>query len=203
MEPERISVTGLILAGGRARRMDGVDKGLLEIGATTMVSRIAGQLQQQCAGLIINANRNREKYAALGHPVYPDVLPDYQGPLSGMYTGLSHISTEWMITAPCDGPFVADDYVTRMAGELQSRGCRLAVASCDTRLQPVYALMHISLREDLDEFLKTGERKIDRWYCRHDYAVVDFSHYAEMFENINTPQQLQDLCQLLQSNSTG
>lgn len=200
--PVRSSVTGLILAGGRARRMDGQDKGLLNVNGSSMVSRIALQLEPQCADLAINANRNIEEYAATGYPVYADIIADFQGPLAGMLTGLSHIDTEWMITAPCDGPYVSKDYVSRMCCEIEAGKQGLAVAYGDNRLQPVYALIHESLAMDLEKFLNTGDRKIDRWFSRHDYAVVDFSDSMEMFENINTPEQLEAVCQSLLKGSS-
>ena len=69
----------------------------------------------------------------------------------------------------------------------------LAVASDSKRLQPVYALMHQSLDNSLESFLKSDERKIDKWFAQHDYATVLFSDDSQMFENINTPGQLADL----------
>jgi len=186
-------VTGLILAGGMARRMSGRDKGLIPFHGVAIARRIALQLDSQCGSICINANRNSTEYEKFGFAVFPDQLPDYQGPLSGMLTGLNHIATPWMITTPCDGPFVAADYVSRMKNAVNSSGHCIAVASCENRLQPVYAMINRSLKQSLELFLESGERKIDKWYQQHDYSVVDFSDSPEMFENINTPEQLQDL----------
>jgi len=186
-------VTGLILAGGMARRMEGRDKGLIPFRGVAIAQGIARQLNTQCGSICINANRNTAEYEKFGYTVFPDQLPDYQGPLSGMLTGLNHIATPWMITTPCDGPFVATDYVSRMRSAVDSSGYCIAVASCHDRLQPVYAMINRSIKQSLELFLESGERKIDKWYQQHEYSVVDFSDSPEMFENINTPEQLQAL----------
>jgi molybdopterin-guanine dinucleotide biosynthesis protein A len=187
------NITGLILAGGLARRMAGQDKGLIQFRGIPIAQGIAQQLHSQCENICINANRNMSAYREFGYAVFPDELPDYQGPLAGMLTGLNHVPTPWMITTPCDGPFVAADYVVRMKSAVDANGHNIAVASCNGRLQPVYALLNQSLTGNLETFLNSKERKIDKWYQQHTYSVVDFTDSPEMFENINTPEQLQAL----------
>ncbi len=194
MQEERDdNVTGLILAGGLARRMDGRDKGLIPFCGIAMAQRIALKLQQQCNAILVNANRNTREYEKFGYAVISDELPDYQGPLAGMLTGLNNILTPWMVTAPCDGPFIASDYVNRMKSAIDSNRHSIAVASCNDRIQPVYALINKSQMGSLERFLDSGERKIDKWYEQHNFSVVDFSDTPQMFENINTPEQLQAL----------
>lgn len=194
MQGETIcQITGLILAGGRARRMGGQDKGLLLLQGEAMAQRIARALQAQCQHILINANRNIGDYEKMGYPVVSDQATGFQGPLAGMLTGLAHISTAWMVTAPCDGPFMATDYVQKMQQAVAANNHTIAVAACDDRLQPVYAMLHQSLRESLGAFLDSDERKIDKWYGQHDYTLVDFSDTPQMFENINTPEQLRAL----------
>ncbi len=186
-------VTGLILAGGMARRMDGQDKGLIEFNGIPMVVHVANGLNLQCDQIIVNANRNLDAYKQHGHQVINDEIDDFQGPLAGMYAGLGKIETEWMITAPCDGPFMADDYVSRMLEAICDSKHSIAVATCAGRLQPVYALINHSLRQSLGAYLGGEDRKIDRWYQQHPFTEVDFSDSPDMFENINTPEQLMEL----------
>ena len=82
-------VTGVILAGGRATRMGGVDKGLVPINDRPMIAWVIDALQPQVADLMINANRNIGAYESMGVAVWPDALPDYAGPLAGFLAGLS------------------------------------------------------------------------------------------------------------------
>jgi len=186
-------VTAVILAGGMARRMQGQDKGLVRFAGVPMIARIIDQMKHQCAHVVINANRNIAQYEQFRLPVFSDDMPDYQGPLSGMYTALGKIDTAWMITLPCDGPFVSDRYVSRMTRSVADTRRKLAVASCHDRLQPVYALIHQDLKSSLGTFLTTGERKIDRWYGQHDFATVNLDDMPETFLNINTPEELRRL----------
>ena len=171
--------------------MGGNDKGLLKINGETLVHKISSQLRQQCDSILINANRNLKGYAELGFPVIEDSLADFQGPLAGMLSGLEHITTEWMITTPCDGPILADDYVKRMFQSIQDHP--IAIASADGRFQPVYVLLHKSVESSLKQYLQSGERKIDRWIFQHPYCEVDFSDQADMFKNINNPEELEHL----------
>ncbi len=180
-----------MLAGGQARRMAGYDKGLLDIDGMFLIERIAAGLEPQCEAVLINANRNIPQYRQFGYPVIPDMLEDYQGPLSGMFSGLRQIATEWMITIPCDGPFLNPHYVRRMHQAVKSESTLLATAMGAGRLQPVHALLHHSLAPSLQSYLACGERKIDRWFGQHDLTVVDFTDDPDMFENINTPDQLE------------
>ncbi|NKB62844.1 MAG: molybdenum cofactor guanylyltransferase [Gammaproteobacteria bacterium] len=186
-------ISAVILAGGMARRMNGQDKGLMKFQGLPMVNRISRALEVQCHRVMINANRNIQYYTPLGFDVFSDELTNYQGPLSGMYTALGKLQTNWLITVPCDGPFVDEHYVSKMYEAVEQNKTQLAVASFDGRLQPVYALIHRSLKSSLGAFLQTGERKIDRWYHQHDFSIVDFDDSPEMFININTPEQLLDL----------
>lgn len=184
------SVTGLILAGGQARRMGGADKGLIEINGLTIVERIARKLSEQCSAVIINANRNLDKYRQFGYPVIEDEMGGFQGPLAGMLSGLQSIRTEWLITAPCDGPFLSDSYAQTMMLAAESIRAPIAVAKDHQRLQPVYALLNVSTAGSLLQFLNSGERKIDRWFRHFKTAEVLITDCDDMFENINTPEQL-------------
>lgn len=187
------NVTAVILAGGRATRMHGQDKGLLRLAGKTFVEQLAEQLAKQTDKIIINANRNLEQYRQTALQIVTDNLSDFQGPLAGMLAALQVIDTEWLITAPCDGPFVAADYVDKMLTAANQANVKLAVASDGEWLQPVYALIHSDLETSLIEFLQSGERKIDHWYRQHQFAEVVFDREAadSMFTNVNTPEQLE------------
>ena len=193
MKPPREELSAVILAGGRARRFGGVDKGLLHFQGEPLVARICNALRPQVTEIHINANRNLETYRQFGYPVIADQLADNQGPLAGMQTALLQTTRPWLLTVPCDAPFMAADYAARMLHAAAGRGVTLAVAHDGDRLQPAHALLHRKLAADLTEFLRQGERKIDRWYARHNFATVDFSDQPRMFINLNTARQLAEI----------
>lgn len=179
-------ITGVILAGGKARRLSGRDKGLEPFAGQPLVAWVIAALEPQVGEVLINANRNPDAYGAFGHRVIADALTDFQGPLAGLSSAMAATTTPWIVTAPCDGPFLARDLAARLMGALVREDAELAVASDGERLQPVHALIPVALAESLADFLASGERKIDRWYARHRVARADFSDRPESFANINS-----------------
>ncbi|MCP3690531.1 MAG: NTP transferase domain-containing protein, partial [Gammaproteobacteria bacterium] len=97
-------ITAVILAGGRGRRMGGEDKGLIEFSGRALIETLIGKLKQQQVKVIINANRNHERYLIYGLPVISDELADFQGPLAGFATAMQKVETDYILTIPCDGP---------------------------------------------------------------------------------------------------
>ena len=63
----------MVLAGGLARRMGGQDKGLIELAGRPLVAHALAALAPQVHTLLVNANRNLERYTAFGYPVVPDL----------------------------------------------------------------------------------------------------------------------------------
>lgn len=190
-------LTGLILAGGRATRMGGIDKGLIVVAGQPMVQHVLQRLAPQVGSLLINANRNQDTYGALGAQVVADRMPEFPGPLAGMASGLAAAETDWVVTVPCDSPLLPDDLAQRLVTALHRDGADLAVASGEGRLQPVFSLLPVRLLADLEAYLEQGERKIDRWFRRHRMAIADFNDVPEVFINVNTPDERDALEQRL------
>jgi molybdenum cofactor guanylyltransferase len=185
----RDEVTGVILAGGRATRMGGVDKGLVSVCGKPMIAWVIELLRPQVAALLVNANRNLDRYREFGCPVIDDGDREFRGPLAGIASGMREAATPLVAFAPCDSPLVCGELVPRLRAALEKGGTRIAVAHDGERLQPVFALLERSLLEDLMRYLDDGGRKIDRWYSEHGYARADFSDVAESFSNINAPEE--------------
>ncbi len=194
--PTRADITGIVLAGGLGRRMSsdgqGTDKGLRTFHGEPMVAHVIARLRPQVGAILVNANRNLERYASFGHPVVPDRLGGFVGPLAGLHAGLSAATSDWVVTVPCDSPFLPIDLVERLAARLRERGGDIAVARTGAQAQPVFALVRRSLLADLERFLGTGQRKIDAWYAPLALQEVDFPD-SEPFVNINTSDELERL----------
>lgn len=183
---------GVILAGGRATRMGGNDKGLLPINGRPMVCHITELLRPQVDKLLINANRNQSRYAELtGCPVINDEIGNFAGPLAGMASALACSDQPYLVVVPCDSPFLAPDLVSRLRITLVTQQADIAMATLGDKLQPVFVLLSHRLLGSLQTFLETGGRKLIHWYYQHNVAEVDFSDRAQMFENINTPAEQQ------------
>ena len=186
---EREQVTGVILAGGRGRRMGGSDKGLVDLAGRRLVEYVLDGLAPQVGAILINANRNQEIYERYGYPLVDDALDGYQGPLAGFAAAMAAAHTPWILTVPCDGPRVPGQLLARLANALTRGQADLAVAHDGERLQPVHALLPVALAGSLTDFLAAGERKIDLWYARHRMTTADFSDCPGSFRNVNTPEQ--------------
>lgn len=189
----RDAITGLVLAGGLGRRMSedgaGVDKGLRPFRGRPMVMHAIERLSPQVGGLIVNANRNVAAYRAFGHPVVGDAIEGFAGPLAGLHAGLLACTTEWLVTVPCDSPFLPEDLVERLAQAAIGEHADVAVARTGAQPHPVFALVARRVLPGLEGFLASGQRKIDAWYADLPLATVDFGDDAP-FRNINTAAEL-------------
>jgi molybdopterin-guanine dinucleotide biosynthesis protein A len=181
-------ITAVILAGGKARRMDGMDKGLINLNGRALIDYIISVLRPQAGDILINANRNLQQYSRYGLPVVADMLGGYFGPLVGMATGMHTTDRPYIVTVPCDSPLIPGTLVETLYRSLDEQQADISVAHDGTRMQPVFALLRCELLPDLLAYLDEGGRKIDTWYDRQRLAIADFSDSPDTFLNLNTPQ---------------
>lgn len=196
------SITALVLAGGRATRMGGIDKGLQTFQGVPLALHALRRLQSIHSPLIavcaINANRHLEAYARWGCPIWPDTLAEQPGPLAGMLSGLHNCATTHLLTVPCDAPHFPTDLPERLAQAFAQPGTEIAVASAPDearilRRQPVFALIQVQLAIELDAYLRGGGRKVGQWMNGHRTVEVAFDRPnddAAAFMNINTLESL-------------
>ncbi len=186
-------ITGLILAGGRGTRMGTVDKGLQQFRDAPMALHVLMRLAPQVGYVMINANQNIAPYEGFGVPVWQDEIQGFVGPLAGLHTGMVHCETDYLMTAPCDSPFLPTDLVARLAAGLEENNADIAVAVTgvdETRQpHPVFCLTKASLLPHLTLYLQEGGRKFDKWYSSLNVAEVYFED-ENAFRNINTLDDL-------------
>lgn len=182
-------VGAVVLAGGLARRMGGQDKGLVELGNRPMASWAVDAVRNQVHQIVINANRNRDAYSALGCAVIADRHSGHIGPLAGLSAAIHQLDTDYVFMCPCDSPFINPVLVGLLGHACLEQGCDIAVANDGVRMQPVFCLVHKRTLASLDAYLESGERKIDRWYETQKMVEVDCSQFADSFRNINTEDE--------------
>jgi molybdopterin-guanine dinucleotide biosynthesis protein A len=200
-----LSITGLILAGGRGARMGGVDKGLQNFNGTPLTLHTLMRLQMQDAvtlsEMMIIANRNLSAYESFGVQVWPDSTDNFAGPLAGFLTGLERCETDLLLTVPCDSPLFPLNLTQRLLDTLIAEDAEIAVAAAkeedgSVRAQPVFCLMRVSLLESLVKFMQSGGRKIDAWTAQHTTVLVPFDTDdvdPRAFFNANTLEELHRL----------
>lgn len=183
-------VSAIILAGGRARRMGEVDKGLQPLRGRPLVRWVADAVEPQVDEVLVSANRNLDRYRALGFAVLPDEMADFPGPLAGLHRALGVIHHPLWLCVPCDTPFLPGDLVPRLRDALLAGAADLAVAEAGGRLQPAICLGHARLLAGLGEFLARGGRRVGEWQENLRRVTVSFDQ-PYLFRNINTLDELE------------
>ncbi|MEY3219566.1 MAG: hypothetical protein RIT27_923 [Pseudomonadota bacterium] len=183
-------ISGVILAGGLARRMGGIEKALVEFRGETLLSHVITNVKPQVKMLYLNVNKNLEQYAPFKLPILVDHLAGFLGPLAGILTALQTIETDYLLVVPCDAPFVPLNLAEKLFEELQQQQTRAAAVHDGERLQPTFLLLHKQLSNDLETYLHSGQRSIEQWLETHSIAKVDFSSQPNDFINFNTLSEL-------------
>ena len=185
-----MSISAIILAGGRATRMNGVDKGLVALQQKQLIVHVIARLKPQVDEILINANREIELYEAFGLPVLQDENVEFIGPLAGFKLGLQHAKHEYILTVPCDSPLLPLDLAQRLLSGMSASRADIAVASSEENVHPVFCLMRKSVLPSLLTYIESGERKVSTWQKSLQYIEVDFSDCSDAFTNLNTFEDL-------------
>ncbi|MCG9095221.1 molybdenum cofactor guanylyltransferase MobA [Laribacter hongkongensis] len=184
--------TALILAGGQALRMGGQDKGWIELAGQPLIRRTLASLQQQSlppGQYVISANRRLADYAALGHPVQPDTLPDFPGPLAGLLAAMQQpacAEATAILMLPVDIISLPEDFAARMLSALDL-STDVAMACDPDRWHPALLALRPTATHGLPAYLAAGGRCIRGWL---DTLRVTRVHFSGCFPNLNTPQAL-------------
>ena len=201
-------VAGVILAGGRSRRMGGGDKSLRVLNGKPLLRQVIERLGGQALPIALNANDDASRFSPFGLPVIPDATTDFVGPLAGVLAGLRWAAeaapdARFIVTAACDTPFFPSDLVEKLlASTGESYPC-IALAASGGKAHPVFGLWPIALADDLALSLEAGTRKVLHWTDRHPHFIVGFAFadfgrtLVDPFFNANTPEDLVEAGRLL------
>ncbi len=178
--------TGVILAGGLARRMNQLDKGLVCYQGHPLVSYAIAALTPLVQELIINANRHHAQYQQFGLRVVTDQTDNFDGPLAGILTAMIQTDADVLLILPCDAPLIQTEHLQKLLNARASLDADVAVASEGERLHSVFLAIHSRLQTSLENYLSSGQRKVETWLALQNTVSVDFSDTPEIFTNINT-----------------
>ena len=198
-------ITAVILAGGRGTRMGNVEKGLLQWQGRPLIAHLIDALAPQVDTILINANREHQRYAIFGLPIIRDVAEFAgTGPLAGLHAALSHSQTEWVVCVPCDMPDLPSDLVARLldaatappfaadvpANDVTQQPNRppLAYVHHAGRAWPTLCLAHQTMLKPLTQSLKQGHYAAWRWFEEQGAGVARLDGAA--LKNINTLDEL-------------
>ena len=203
-------ITGIILSGGQGTRMGHLNKGLQTFGGTALIEHVINRLKNQVDQIVISANKDINRYEALGYPVWQDNNPS-RGPLSGFLTGLENCSSPYIMVVPCDTPLLPVGIVIELIKRLQdtqtdlcmpaTRNLNLGHLNSDApqqrsepfRVQPTFCLLKKSLAPSLREFLNNGGSKVQAWTSQQNSSYLQLEtppFGANAFVNLNTLEEL-------------
>lgn len=185
---EQHEITGVILCGGRGTRMEGLDKPLQLVSGMPLVQHVRQRLVPQVGAVIVSANRHLPDYAAWGDVVVPDGEPDL-GPLGGLLAALDHVTTPYLFCCPGDAPLMSRSLVAMLAAPLSSSKSDVAVPTDGVRMQHLFVLMRVTVRDALRAYLASGERSVGGWVASTNHITVDMSREHNTFANINTEEE--------------
>lgn len=164
------------------------NKGLLSLAQQPLVAHVIARLASQTSRIVISANDDLAAYRQFGLPVIPDRHGNYPGPLGGISSVMHSEQCEWLITVPCDTPFLPLDYVQRMCAAMN--GHEAYVAHDGMRQQSGFCLLKCSLLPQIEQHLQANRFAVYRFLETVAAQPVDFADEAAAFVNINTPDDL-------------
>ncbi len=187
-------VTGIILAGGKNRRM-GTHKAFLRIGEKTIIEEIFAKFKGTFKEIIIVANET-ERFDFLGVKVVADIIP-LKGPLGGIHAGLLSSNSLYNFIVACDMPFINQSLVWSMLEEMS--GYDVTIAEYDGGLQPLCAIYSKNCIEPIRKQLSKDNLKVTDFFkdvkvkTIPQEEIVKFDPQGASFENINTPKDCRKL----------
>ena len=197
---------GVVLAGGKARRMGGGDKCLLTVGGRSILAHVVERFRPQVSSLVLNTNGDPSRFAEYGLPVVADVVEGFAGPLAGVLTGMEWAAEHapnlpWVVSIAADTPFPPEDLVARMLAAVEEEEAEMACAASGGRAHPVFGLWPVRLKDELRRAVIEEEvRKVDVWTARYRLVEVDFAcEPFDPFFNINRPEDLEAAERLIAS----
>ena len=181
--PIQLAITTVILAGGLGTRIGGA-KGLQPLHGRMLIDWVLDAVSRQSGEVLINVNGEHDAYVRFGRRIIADQTPDWAGPLAGLQSAMHYARHDWVVSVPCDTPFLPDDLIARLFTAVGTNATEAAVAVAEGRRQPAIALYHKKVLPKLDAYLASGGRKVRDWQDTLHLSEVVFDN-AIAFTNIN------------------
>ena len=185
----RQDITGVILVGGKSRRM-GKDKAFLEFSGKPLLERVLEVFRESFRRILLVGDR-RERFDGYELPVQEDIYPG--SALGGLYTGLRHAKTEYVFVSPCDLPFPNKAILDHLCS--LRKGFDAVVPVTPRGFEPLFALYGKRCLEPMRRLLESGNCRVYDFYPQVGIRYVPGEELAPLdgegtsFLNINTPEE--------------
>ena len=185
-----ISLSAVVLAGGRGRRLGGQDKGLVRLQDKPLIEYSLALLKPYTERIMISANRNQETYQHYGFPVISDDSDEFAGPLAGILAALRQCQTDSLLVLACDIPFLPKRTVDMLIERYQTNDCDICCVEDENGLQPLVGILSTSLADKLSDYLAAGHNKVQEWFRAQQLCTLQIQPQEGKVFNINTEQEL-------------
>lgn len=184
-------ITGLLLAGGQAKRMGSINKGAVVLNDRSFAELVLDNLSKQVNNVIISANEYAEYFEQFNYPVVKDLRAGFLGPLAGIEAVLTkYPSIEWLFCSTIDTPYFPSNLVSTLLEEAK-KNKKLCVMPVHNKIRyPLHSLIHSNLLPSLKTFLDSNERAVGYWLRKCGVLEVEINAPFPAFENINTLEEL-------------
>ena len=195
-----IEVTGVLLAGGKSRRM-GEDKRYLVVGEQTLLERGLGVLRSMFHEVLVVIAQDSAPLD-IDARIVRDLVLDC-GSLGGIYTGLTQATTQYIFAVACDMPFLNQAVITQFTNRRDTAD--IVMARLATRLHPMHALYGKGCLPAMEQMIVARQLKIQE-LVSHASLRVQYVTEADLlsidpswrsFHNVNTPEDLEAAYSLL------
>jgi molybdopterin-guanine dinucleotide biosynthesis protein A len=192
---------GVILAGGRSRRMGGTNKALQDLSGRPLLGHVISRMLPQCSGLCLSVEQSGGYWGPFDLPQVVDTHPGSNGPLGGLLAALEYTvgRANRLLLVPCDAPFLPLDLAHHLTGAAERENTRAALVSYQGQWQPTFSLWHIDVLPSLRSAVKEKNMKGLKEFIRSvPYALVSWKDQeVSPFFNINTPEDLSAAAEVL------
>jgi molybdopterin-guanine dinucleotide biosynthesis protein A len=190
---ERIpDCTGVIVAGGRARRMGGSPKALSRVGGATLATRSVALFRELFGEVLVVAN-DPAPWELLGVSVVPDAIPGKGAP-GGLHAALAAARTGWIFAAACDMPFLSAGPIRFLAA--QRGAAPAALVAWERGTEGLHAFWSRDVLPVVEQMVREGDPSIREIAARVGARVVTAEAWRAVdplgrsFENVNSPEDL-------------
>lgn len=180
--------------------MGGEPKALMPLAGRPMISHVIDRIRPHVDACILNVNGLESAFAQFGLPLVADDFGDHAGPLAGLHAAMNWAAehcagVRWLVTAPCDTPFLPEDYVSALTEAAGGNGETIVIAASGGRGHFACGLWPIAHKDKLAAYLASGERRTQSWIEQNPNISVTFPHIGgesglDPFFNVNTPEDL-------------
>lgn len=189
----------VILAGGQARRMNGINKLLQKFDNKIQLIKIHQHFKSRANQVWVNSHRDHFIYEQIIPSIqfFPDDEVGFQGPLMGMKSAWSHVQTDYVLFVPCDVTYIPKKVISRLHQAIQRNPlCEVAVVEVNGKALYPFCLLKRSSLATIEKHLECNQRSLKHCFAEMYMQLASFKNQSLFFHSINSFDELQQHQQL-------